>query len=133
MIQKAFFIKILINYFIFLRKTNAARIIYKHKIIELLKNLRDNNKFIPSNTTDKQLNSLYNSIYTIFTNIITELENTQTQYKLQLRLLWANLYFARMKLYCNKLKKIARILINDEDSIIKKIHKKIVQIIENIN
>ena len=65
----------LINYFILLRKTNASRHIYKHKIIELLKDLRNNNKYIPTNTTDKQINTLYKAIYFIFTNIIIELEN----------------------------------------------------------
>ena len=75
----------LINYFILLRKTNASRHIYKHKIIELLKDLRKNNKFIPSNTTDKQINSLYDSIYILFMGVIIELENVQKQYKLQLK------------------------------------------------
>jgi len=53
-----------------------------------------------------------------------------TEYKLQLRLLFANLYFARMQLYQAKMVKISDILVNDESSIIKNIHKLIVEILE---
>ena len=53
-----------------------------------------------------------------------------TEYKLQLRLLFANLYFARMQLYHAKMIKISDILVNDQDSIIKSMHKLIIDILE---
>jgi len=52
------------------------------------------------------------------------------QYKLQIHLLKANLFFARMKLYNAKLTKIANLLVYDENSIIKSIHNKIIEIFE---
>ena len=75
----------LINYFILLRNSNSSRYIYKHKIIELLQNLRNNNKFIPNNTTDNEINSLYNTIHIVFTNIIKELENAQQKHNIHLK------------------------------------------------
>jgi hypothetical protein len=55
---------------------------------------------------------------------------TDTQYKLQLRLLFANLYMAKMQLYQAKMANNNKILVNNENSIIKKMHKLIIKIIE---
>jgi hypothetical protein len=74
----------LVNYFILLRNSNASRYIYKNKIIELLKDLRNNNKFIPNNTTDKQIIALYDHIYIVFTNLIKDLENLEKQHNLEI-------------------------------------------------
>ncbi len=65
----------LINYFILLQQNNASRYIYKKKIIELLKVLRTNNKLIHNETTDKEINNMYISIYKYFTQIIQNLYN----------------------------------------------------------
>ncbi len=65
----------LINYFILLKQNNASRTIYKKKIIELLKVLRKNNKLIHNDTTDKEINNMYISIYKYFTQIIQNLYN----------------------------------------------------------
>jgi len=70
---------ILINYFILLKKNNASRKIYKNKIIDLLKDLRKNNKYLPENTTDAQINILYNQIYKYFNNILNSIENILPQ------------------------------------------------------
>ena len=66
---------ILINYFILLKQNNASRTIYKKKIIELLKVLRKNNKLIHNDTTNKEINNMYISIYKYFTQIIQNLYN----------------------------------------------------------
>lgn len=55
---------------------------------------------------------------------------SKLQYELQMHLLKANLFFARMKLYNAKLIKIANILVFDENSIIKSIHSQINEIFE---
>ena len=55
---------------------------------------------------------------------------SKLQYKLQMHLLKANLFFARMKLYNAKLIKIANMLVYDENSIIKSIHSQINEIFE---
>ena len=65
---------ILINYFILL-KTHKNKIFYKHKIIELLKDLRKNNKYISITTTDVQINNLCKSISKYFNNILTSFED----------------------------------------------------------
>lgn len=70
---------ILINYFILLKKNNAPRKLCKIKIINLLKNLRKNNKYLPENTTDTQINILYNQIYKYFNNILNSIENILPQ------------------------------------------------------
>lgn len=70
---------ILINYFILLKKNNASRKIYKNKIIDLLKDLRKNNKYLSKNTTDVQINILYNQIYKYFNNILNTIENILSQ------------------------------------------------------
>lgn len=70
---------ILINYFILLKKNNASRKIYKNKIIDLLKDLRKNNKYLSKNTTDVQINILYNQIYKYFNNILNTIENILPQ------------------------------------------------------
>jgi len=70
---------ILINYFILLKKNNASRKIYKIKIIDLLKDLRKNNKYLPENTTDAQINILYNQIYKYFNNILNSIKKILPQ------------------------------------------------------
>jgi hypothetical protein len=70
---------ILINYFILLKKNNASRKIYKKKIIDLLKDLRKNNKYLSENTTDAQINILYKQIYKYFNNILNSIENILPQ------------------------------------------------------
>lgn len=70
---------ILINYFILLKKNNASRKIYKNKIIDLLKDLRKNNKYLSKNTNDVQINILYNQIYKYFNNILNTIENILSQ------------------------------------------------------
>lgn len=70
---------ILINYFILLKKNNASRKIYKNKIIDLLKDLRKNNKYLPENTTDTQINILYNQFYKYFNNILNSINNILPQ------------------------------------------------------
>ena len=65
----------LINYYILLHSTTSSRIVYKTKIINLLKDLRQNNKYISKHTTDKQLHILYKSLEKIFTEILKQIEN----------------------------------------------------------
>jgi hypothetical protein len=70
----------LINYYILLQKTSSSRITYKTKIINLLKDLRHNNKYISKDITDKELNAIYKSLENVFSNILKQIEhygNTQ--------------------------------------------------------
>jgi hypothetical protein len=71
---------ILINYFI-LKKQHNNKILYKNKIIGLLKNLRKNNKYISIHTTDVQINNLYKSINKYFNNILISFENISQKHK----------------------------------------------------
>jgi len=64
----------LINYYILLQKTSSSRITYKTKIINLLKDLRQNNKYISKDTTDKELNAIYKSLENVFSNILKQIE-----------------------------------------------------------
>lgn len=79
---------ILINYFILFKQHNASKKIYKKNIINLLKDLRNNNKYIPINTTDTQIYILYKKLDTYFNKILTSLKNILsniqlTKYKTQ--------------------------------------------------
>lgn len=64
----------LINYYILLQKTSSSRITYKTKIINLLKDLRQNNKYISKDTTDKELNAIYKSLENVFSNILKQID-----------------------------------------------------------
>jgi len=64
----------LINYYILLNKTSSSRIAYKNKIINLLKDLRQNDKYISKHTTDKEINAIYKSLENIFSNILKQIE-----------------------------------------------------------
>lgn len=64
----------LINYYILLQKTSSSRITYKTKIINLLKDLRQNNKYISKDTNDKELNAIYKSLENAFSNILKQIE-----------------------------------------------------------
>jgi len=56
-------IHIITNEIIFLLKQNNSKKYIKTKIIKLLKDIRNNNKLINKNTTDKELILFFNSIY----------------------------------------------------------------------
>ena len=63
----------LLNYFILLNTNNVSCDIYKDKIVNLLKALRTNNRLISNDTTDDELNIMYNSMHNYFNNMLITL------------------------------------------------------------
>lgn len=53
----------IINHFLFLMKNDIPKPIIKKTIISLFKDLRNHNQFINKNTTDKQLDIIFNKLY----------------------------------------------------------------------
>jgi len=62
-IEMLFFFRIIINYFLLLINHNTKPIIIKETILNLLKEIRNHNKYINKNTTDDQIEILYKKLY----------------------------------------------------------------------
>ena len=69
----------LLNYFILLNTSSISNNIYKDNVMKLLNTLRTNNKIISKDTTDNELNNIYNSINNYFNQIINILNNNITK------------------------------------------------------
>lgn len=67
----------LINYHILLKSLSKSTSFYKKHTLNLLNNLRQNNKYIPNTTTDSELLAIYKSLTKIFDIILIEIEKNK--------------------------------------------------------
>uniref|UniRef100_A0A6C0F0N3 Uncharacterized protein n=1 Tax=viral metagenome TaxID=1070528 RepID=A0A6C0F0N3_9ZZZZ len=76
-IEFLLFFRVIINYFLLLINHNTKPNIIKQTIVNLLKEIRNHNKYINKNTTDSQLDILYKKLYDSCKKLKKEIDNTK--------------------------------------------------------
>ena len=80
-IEILFFFRIIINYFLLLINHNTKPSIIKETILNLLKEIRNHNKYINKNTTDDQLEILYKKLFNTTKKLKNEIDKNESKYE----------------------------------------------------
>jgi len=75
----------IINHFLFLINNGIPQHIIKKTMINLLKDLRNNNKFISNKITDKRLDMIYKQIYKNILLLKKKIDHDEMQMKMQMK------------------------------------------------
>lgn len=84
------FFRVIINYFLLLINHNTKPSIIKQTIVNLLKEIRNHNKYININTTDFQLDILYKKLYDSCKKLKKEIDNAKEKNALMNQIMGEN-------------------------------------------